>query len=478
LLEFFTKRVIESQGEKGIMKRLAVIILAAGKGKRMKSQRVKILHLLSGSPMLSYTLDLARGLKAKRIVVVIGHQSEEVENTFHEEGIDFCLQGKQLGTGDAVKCTQSVLKNFSGTVLILCGDAPLIKPETIKRLIQLHDSSRSKVSLLTTRMRNPAGYGRVVRDKKGRVSRIVEEKDAKEAEKRISEINTGIYCMEADFLFKTLPKIKRENVQGEYYLTDVVSMAVKERKKVSALVVDDPDEVMGINDRIDLAKADLIMRQRINNELMKEGVTIIDPTVTYIDREVKIGRDTVIYPNCIIKGSTVIGEGCLIESGSTIVDSEIGNGVVVRSCSVITESRVKDRVQVGPFAHLRPETQLEEGVKIGNFVEVKKSTIGKGSKASHLSYIGDTTMGKGVNVGAGTITCNYDGKRKHPTYIGDRVFIGSDTQFIAPVKIGKDSIIGAGSTITRNVPPESLAVSRVKQINYKRVFEKKPEKKG
>jgi bifunctional UDP-N-acetylglucosamine pyrophosphorylase/glucosamine-1-phosphate N-acetyltransferase len=460
------------------MKRLAVIILAAGMGKRMKSKRVKVLHHLSGSPMLRYTVGLAKDLKSEKVIVVIGHQSEEVKNVFQREGIDFCLQEKQLGTGDAVRCTREVLKKFSGTVLILCGDAPLIKRETVKRLIESHHASRSKVTLLTTCMANPAGYGRVVRDKKGRVVRIVEEKDASEREKRIPEINTGIYCMEADFLFRALPRIRKENAQAEYYLTDVVSMAVRERKKVSALVVGDPDEVMGINDRVDLAKADRIMRERINTELMRGGVTIIDPDVTYIDKGVEIGKDTVIYPNSVIQGNTIIGESCLIESGSMIVDSEIGSNVVVRSCSIITKSRIKDQASIGPFAHLRPETHLEEGVKIGNFVEVKKSKIGKGSKASHLSYIGDTTMGEGVNVGAGTITCNYDGKKKHPTYIEDRVFIGSDTQLIAPVTIGKDSLIGAGSTITRNVPPYSLAVSRSKQINYKKVFHKKGEKKG
>jgi len=267
-------------------------------------------------------------------------------------------------------------------------------------------------------------------------------------------------------------------VQAEYYLTDVVSMAVREKKKVSAMIVEEPDEVMGINNRADLAKAERIMRERTNTHLMKEGVTIVDPSAAYIDRGVKIGRDTIIYPNCIIQGNTSIGEECVIESSSVIKDSKIGSKVVIKHCSIITGCTIKDRVNIGPFAHLRPESFLEEGVKIGNFVEVKKSRIGRDSKASHLSYIGDTTMGKEVNVGAGTITCNYDGKKKHHTHIEDRVFVGSDTQFIAPVRIGKDSVIGAGSTITKNVPPHSLAVSRVRQINYKKVFDKKGGKKG
>ena len=469
---------MESQGEIKDMVRLAVIILAAGKGTRMKSGRVKMLHLLSGSPMLRYTIDCARDLKAQKVIVVIGHQSKEVKRSFQGEEIGFCLQERQMGTGDAVRCAQKMMKKFSGTVLILCGDVPLTKPETLKRLIELHDFFHATITILTTRVSDPAGYGRVVRNRKGKVVRIVEEKDASSREKRITEINSGIYCMDADYLFKALSGIQKENAQGEYYLTDVVDMAVKERKKVEALITDDPDEVMGINDRTDLANADRIMRERINTGLMKAGVTMINPAVTYIDKGVKIGKDTTIYPNCVIQGKTIIGENCVIETGSTIADAEIGNEVVVKSCSIITKSRIKDRASIGPFAHLRPDTYLEEGVKIGNFVEVKKSRIGKGSKASHLSYIGDTTMGEGVNVGAGTITCNYDGKKKHPTHIEDRVFIGSDTQFIAPVKIGKDSIIGAGSTITRNVPPFSLAVSRARQVNYKRIFDKKEKKKG
>ena len=457
--------------------RLAVIILAAGKGKRMKSRKVKMLHLLSGSPMLRYTVDLASRLKAERAIVVIGHQGEELKRIFHGEGIEFCLQEKQLGTGDAVRCAQNILKDFSGTVLILCGDVPLTRLETLKQLIELHTFSRATVTVLTTMVKDPAGYGRIVRNKRGTVVRIVEEKDTSKRERIISEINSGIYCIEKNFLFQALPGIKKENAQAEYYLTDVLSMAARERKKVSALIAVDPDEVMGINDRADLAKAERIMRERINTDLMREGVTIVDPASTYIDKGVTIGKDTIIYPNCIIQGHTVIGENCTIESGVTIIDSKTGSEVVVKSCSVITKCTIGNRVSIGPFAHLRPETHLEERVKIGNFVEVKKSRIGKGSKASHLSYIGDTTMGEGVNVGAGTITCNYDGEKKHHTHIEDRVFIGSDTQFIAPVRIGKDSVIGAGSTITRSVPPFSLAVSRARQVNYKRVFIKRGEKK-
>lgn len=456
--------------------RLAVIILAAGKSKRMNSKKVKVLHLLSGSPILKYPIDLARELKAERILVVIGYQSEEVKGIFKGEDIRFCLQKEQLGTADAVKCTFEELKDFSGTVLIISGDTPLVKLETLKELLELHLSTKSSITILSAVLENPEGYGRIIRDKKGSVKRIVEEKDATDKEKKITEISSGIYCMEKEDLFNILPQVERENAQSEYYLPDVVNLAVKERKKVTALITEDSEEIIGINDRTDLAKAEKIMQERINLQLMKEGVTLIDPAVTYIGKDVKIGRDSIIYPNCIIQGCTAIGEDCIIEPYSFITDSKIGKRVVVKSNSVISKATIGDGVQIGPFAHLRPETILEEGVKIGNFVEVKKSKIGRRSKAAHLSYIGDTTMGEDVNVGAGTITCNYDGKKKHHTFIEDRVFIGSDTQFIAPVKIGKDSIIGAGSTITRDVPPNSLAVSRAKQINYKRVFKEKDNK--
>jgi len=477
LLIEFTNTVSESQGKMKRIKELAIIILAAGKGKRMQSRLVKVLHRIAGLPMLCYPINAALALGAEKVIVVTGHQGERVKCIFGDEEIEYAFQKWQLGTGDAVRATEERLRDFVGNVLILCGDVPLIKVETLQRLVQFHDSSRSKVTVLTTRMSDATGYGRVVRDRSGGVVKIVEERDAGKKEKKITEINTGIYCMDAGFLFKALSEIGKENAQDEYYLTDVAAVAVRDGIKVSGLLVKDAEEVMGINDLIDLARADRIMRQRINSELMKKGVTLIDPETVYIDRDVKIGRDTVIYPACFIEGTTTVGEGCVIESGAMIVDSEIGNHVKVKSYSVIAESKVKDGASVGPFAHLRPGTVLEEAVKVGNFVEVKKSTIGKGSKASHLSYIGDTTMGEDVNVGAGTITCNYDGNKKHPTHIEDRVFIGSDTQFIAPVRVGRDSIIGAGSTITRNVPPGSLAVSRARQKNYKRVFAKKPMKK-
>jgi bifunctional UDP-N-acetylglucosamine pyrophosphorylase/glucosamine-1-phosphate N-acetyltransferase len=467
------------------MNNLAVIILAAGKGTRMKSNRVKVLHPLAGLPMISYPVQAAQTFAPEKLIVVVGHQGDAVEKILSAAGISIVRQEEQLGSGHAVAVTEDALRTFTGTVLIMCGDVPLIKVETLKHFLQSHLDSRAVVSVLTVMVEDPAGYGRVVRSEAGAIQAIVEHRDATEAERAIREINTGIYCCESPFLYHALTKIGRNNDQGEYYLPDIIALAINEGKSAAAVVTDDFQEVKGINDRIELAEADQEMRQRIHRSHMQEGVSIIDPDSTYIDFGVRIGQDTVIHPNTSIRGTSSIGSNSTIDMNCIINNSVIGNGVHIKPSSVIDESHISDNVSIGPFAHLRPQTHIEEGGRIGNFVEIKKSRIGKGSRANHLTYIGDSTIGVEVNIGAGTITCNYDGQEKHPTIIEDRVFIGSNTSLVAPVTVGKDAVIGAGSTITKDVPPGSLAVERGRQTNYEQWLRvprrkrkgKEPEKK-
>jgi bifunctional UDP-N-acetylglucosamine pyrophosphorylase / glucosamine-1-phosphate N-acetyltransferase len=454
------------------MKPLAVVILAAGKGTRMKSDLAKVLHPVAGSPMLRYSLDLSRSLKPENIVVVIGAQRNLVREKFAAPDIVFAEQIEQLGTGHAVMATAPALKEFRGTVLILCADVPLLTGDTIDRFLQLHGDSASHLSVLTVKLPNPAGYGRVVRAEDGSFLRIVEDKDLGPGEEKIREINTGIYCFDAEFLYSTLPSLSDKNAQREYYLTDLVEKGSARGLKVTACVTKDSREVMGINTRLDLARANQALWDKIRERHLLAGVTLLDPQTAYIDSDVRIGKDTVIYPNCHLLGRTILGEGCVVEPGCKIADSRMGNFVTLKTSSVVTDSAVEDRVEVGPFAHLRPGTVLREGSRIGNFVEIKKSEIGKGTKANHLTYIGDAVIGEEVNVGAGTITCNFDGREKHPTTIEDGVFVGSNTVLIAPVKVGRNAVIGAGSAITREVPPETLAVSRAKQMHKKRTSAK------
>jgi bifunctional UDP-N-acetylglucosamine pyrophosphorylase/glucosamine-1-phosphate N-acetyltransferase len=359
------------------------------------------------------------------------------------------------------------LQSFNGTVLILCGDVPLVKMETLRSFIDTFWRNESKLSVLTAVLENPSGYGRIIRGPTGWLERIVEEKDSSEEEKLIREINTGIFSIKAPFLIDGLKEIGQENAQGEYYLTDLVEIGRKRGVRCSAHMVADPTEVMGINTRADLAVANEVLRQEKVMDLMLSGVTIIDPKTAYVDKTVEIGKDTIVHPNCVLQGKTKIGERCVIESNVRIVDSLIGKEVLVRSNSVITESKIDDGASIGPFAHLRPLTEIKANAKIGNFVEVKKSVIGKGTKANHLTYIGDSLVGEEVNVGAGTIVCNYDGFEKHQTIIGDRVFVGSNVELVAPVKVGSRSSIGAGTTVTKDVPEGALAISRVRQKNIK-----------
>jgi len=443
----------------------------------MKSELVKVLHPILGLPMLSYPIELSlKGIKAEKTIVVVGHQADRIQGMFKNFKIDIALQEKQLGTGHAVLQAIPFLQSFSGTVLILCGDVPLVELETLRSFIDTYKENGSTLSVLTAVVEEPFGYGRILRNSEGWLEKIVEEKDASEKERMVREINTGIFCVKAPFLMEGLREIGKENAQGEYYLTDLVEVAKKRGLRCSAHIVADPVEVMGINTRVDLAMANEVLRQKKLKDLMLSGVTVVDPKTTYVDRTVEVGKDSILYPNCHLQGKTKIGERCIIEPNSKISDSHIGNDVTIRANSVITESKIEEGASIGPFAHLRPLSEVKTKARIGNFVEVKKSVIGKGSKANHLSYIGDSLLGEDVNIGAGTITCNYDGFEKHQTIIGNRVFVGSNVELVAPVKVGNDSSIGAGTTVTKDVPEGALAISRVKQKNIKR-WNKKIERR-
>lgn len=447
---------------------ILTIILAGGKGTRMNSNLVKVLHPLLGTPMLSYPIDLSlNGIQAEKTIVVVGYQAERVKETFKDLPLQFVLQKEQLGTGHAVLQAIPYFQDFQGIVLVLCGDVPLVRAKTLRSFVDAFLENESTLSVLTAVVGDPTGYGRIIRSPEGWLERIVEEKDALEEERLIREINTGIFCVKAPYLVEGLKEIRSENAQGEYYLTDLVQIIREKGLRCSAHMVEDPIEVMGINTRVDLALAHEVLRQEKLRELMLSGVTILDPKNTYVDRAVEIGRDSILHPNCIIQGKTKIGQRCIIESNSKITDSIIGDEVTIRPNSVITESKIEEGVTIGPFAHLRPLSEIKSGAKIGNFVEVKKSFIGKGSKANHLAYIGDSTVGEKVNIGAGTITCNFDGIKKHQTIIEDGVFVGSNVELVAPVKVGKNATIGAGTTVTKDVPEGALAISRVKQRNIR-----------
>ena len=448
------------------MESLASIVLAAGKGTRMKSGLIKVLHPVAGLPMIAWPVAAAREAGSDPIVLVIGHQASAVQGLFRgASDIRSAMQEEQLGTGHAVACALDALAGFRGTVLILCGDTPLLQAETLKHMLAYHRDNEAAITVLTALMNDPFGYGRVVRDDSGRVTRIVEQKDATPEEREIREINSGIYCMDSAFLFANIKGISNDNAQGEYYLTDLVAIAVRKGLPCLALPTADADEIMGVNDRVQLAEAGRILRGRINRGHMLNGVTLINPEQTYIDHGVTIGADTTIHPGCFIGAGSVIGSGCEIESVVSISDCRIGDDCHIKAASVLESSELGEDVAVGPMAHLRPGTVLGKKVKIGNFVETKKIVMGEGSKASHLTYLGDAEIGRDVNIGCGTITCNYDGVNKHRTVIGDDVFIGSDVQLVAPVTVGRNSLVAAGTTVTIDVPPDSLALSRVPQVN-------------
>jgi bifunctional UDP-N-acetylglucosamine pyrophosphorylase/glucosamine-1-phosphate N-acetyltransferase len=442
----------------------SAVILAAGQGTRMKSTRPKVLHELAGAPMAYFPLQLARQLDCSPILMVVGHGGEAVQARFAGDGIDFVRQAEQLGTGHALRCCRDTLAPFSGTLLLLCGDVPLLCRETLERLLAYHEAESSGVTVLTAEVPDPYGYGRIVRDGE-EVLRIVEEKDATGKEKGLHEINTGIYAFAAPFVFQALEEVGCQNAQGEYYLTDVVAIARRQGQKIRALATANPAEAQGINDRAQLAAAGAVMRRRLNHALMQAGVTLVDPEATYIDPLVTIGPDTIIEPGAHLRGATAIGRDCRIEPGVIVRDCTVGDGVHLKAGSVLEESRIGPSCQIGPMAHLRQGTILAGNNKLGNFVETKKAVFGEKSQASHLTYIGDAEVGRNVNIGCGTITCNYDGVNKFKTIIEDDVFVGSDTQFVAPVRIGRGSLIAAGTTVTRDVPPDALALARTEQKN-------------
>jgi len=445
---------------------LTVVILAAGLGTRMRSKKAKVLHHAGGKTLAENVVDTALELtSADSIVVVVGHQAELVKSVLAPTGVRFVEQTEQKGTGHAVLCCESAITERSGKVVVIYGDGPLLRPQTLKRLIELQDTIGAAATAITTVLEDPYGYGRIVRDAQGSVVAVVEEKAATPEQRKIAEINAGIYCFDAALLWKHLHDIGTNNPAGEYYLTDMVEILNGAGHRVLPMVVEDSSELLGINTRVELAQVDRILRDRKVQQLMLDGVTIEKPETVVIDKDVVIGQDTVIEPFTRILGRTVIGADCRVGAFAIIDRSTLADDVHVFPYSIVSTSQVETGARIGPYARLRLENHVESDVHIGNFVELKKTRIGKGAKAQHLAYLGDSTIGEKVNIGAGTITCNYDGRAKHQTKIGDNAFVGSNSTLVAPVQIGDGSYVGAGSVITENVPAESLALGRGRQVN-------------
>jgi bifunctional UDP-N-acetylglucosamine pyrophosphorylase/glucosamine-1-phosphate N-acetyltransferase len=456
-------------------KRLAVV-LAAGKGTRMKSELYKVLHTINGISMVEHVLRAVQQSNVERIVTIVGHGAETVRDVLADQS-EFALQEEQLGTGHAVLQAKDLLKDEEGSTLVICGDTPLFSAETLNQLFEFHEESNAKGTILTAIAEDPAGYGRVVRQSDKEVSRIVEQKDANEEEQAITEINTGTYVFNNKALFEALDKVGNENAQGEYYLPDVISIMKEAGDTVKAFTMDNFDEAIGVNDRIALAEATRLMTKRINEKHMRNGVTFVNPTATYIEVDVEIGQDTLIESGVSLKGSTKIGSYSTIGSNSEIISSTIADHVEIRQ-SVLEFANVEENVTVGPFAHLRAKSVLKEGAHIGNFVEVKNSVVGKNSKAGHLTYIGDADIGTDVNVGCGTVFVNYDGKNKSRSTIGNDVFIGSGSNIVAPVTVGDRAIIAAGSTVNSDVPEEALAIARARQENKDKYWKRFKDKQN
>ncbi|MHA6252907.1 bifunctional UDP-N-acetylglucosamine diphosphorylase/glucosamine-1-phosphate N-acetyltransferase GlmU [Oceanobacillus sp. CAU 1775] len=450
-------------------KRYAVI-LAAGQGTRMKSKLYKVLHPVVGKPMVQHVIQNLNAVHLDKLITVVGFGAEKVKEEIGDSS-QFVIQEEQLGTGHAVQQAEGLLNDLEGTTIVACGDTPLITGETFAELFKYHEESGSSATILTSVAPDPAGYGRVVRNAEDDVSRIVEHKDASDAELLINEINTGTYCFNNKELFAALKQVTNENAQGEYYLPDVIEILRNQGKKISAFITNDFEETLGINDRVALAQAENIMKKRINEKHMRNGVALIDPDHTYIGPDVVIERDVTILPGTTLSGKTVIKEDSVIGPNSEIVNSQVGMGTTVKQ-SVVHDSEIGENVNVGPYAHIRPESVIGNHAKLGNFVEVKKSTLGEHSKVSHLSYIGDANVGRNVNVGCGTITVNYDGQNKHLTTIEDDAFIGCNSNLIAPVTIGKGAYVAAGSTINRDVPENALSIARARQANKEGYVEK------
>jgi len=458
------------------MSGLTVVILAAGEGKRMRSRRPKLLHPLGGRALISYPVRSARALGGQ-ILVVVGRETEEWRVAVGENEIRFVEQKEPRGTGDALLQCRGAVPETTGTVLVLPGDTPLLSAETLRRLLARHAETGAAVTLLTAELAEPAGYGRVLRDR-GRVVAIVEDRDAFPEQRKIREIGTSVYCFHPRWLWPALEQVKSDNDQGEYYLTDVIGILAREGQRVEAVSVEDPTECLGINDRTQLAQLSRLLRRRVLERLMAGGVTVLDPETTYVDDTVSVGADSVIYPGVVLEGGTTIGEECVIGLGSYLTGSRVGNRVTLRAYCILADSVVEDAAALGPFCHLRPLSHVGAGARVGNFVELKKSRIGRRAKVPHLSYVGDATVGEDANIGAGTITCNYDGEAKHETRIGDRAFVGTNSSLVAPLTIGEGAYIGAGSTVTKDVPAGALAVGRAKQVVKEGWAARRRQKKG
>ncbi len=477
--EVSTMKKPVSHVQQGKIAGLAVVVMAAGMGTRMRSKQAKVLHPVAGQAMVLYSVGLGLHVAGDRVAVVVGHQADVVRQVITravsgksgDSPVAIVEQREQLGTGHAVLQSRPVFavgkRGAPSRYLILNGDTPLLQERTVRELLHAHEAERATVTVLTAVLADARGYGRVVRAHSAErgVARIVEDRDANPEEQAIREVNAGTYVVDGEFLFSALEKLEPSNAQGEYYLTDIIHLAEQSGRRVAAVVLDNPNEGLGVNTRRQLADVEQVVRQQIRNRWLDAGVTMVDPTSVWIDATVTIGKDTVLYPNVTLEGSTTIGEDCVLRSHIRLTNCIVGNGVEILDHCVLTDSHIEDDAHMGPFVHLRPGVVIRKKAKVGNFVEMKKTDLGEGSKANHLSYLGDTTIGKGVNIGAGTITCNYDGVRKYQTVIGDGVFLGSDTQLIAPVTVGAGAIIAAGTTVTEDVPADALVIGRVPQVN-------------
>jgi bifunctional UDP-N-acetylglucosamine pyrophosphorylase/glucosamine-1-phosphate N-acetyltransferase len=455
-----------------------IVILAAGQGTRMKSSLPKVLHPIAGRPMIERVLETASALDPSTITLIVGHKAEAIRGQLvKSQNIGFALQEPQLGTAHALQQAEPLLAGRAGSLILLSGDVPLLSSNTLKQLLEVHRGSGAAATVVTATVERPYGYGRIVRTR-GRIARIVEERDASPTQRQIKEINSGIYAFDLPPLFDALRGIASQNAQGEFYLTDLIAIYRRRKLPVETLLVENAQEIRGINSRSELAEVSRLVRQKKNEELMAAGVTFIDPATTYVDPEAEIAADTVLHPGVVIEGRTRIGAACEIQAYVRISDSEIGDRVTINSFCLISGSQVATGAALGPFAHLRPGTTVGEKAKIGNFVELKNTNFGPRSKANHLSYLGDATVGADVNVGAGTITCNYDGVNKHRTVIEDGAFIGSDSQLVAPVTVGKGAYVGAGSSIVADVPAGALGIARGRQNNVEGWVERRKGRPG